>query len=311
MRSMCWLGIGILVAGILAGCSATGLISSNTTDVVASAAPPTAPSAAQAPAAGFGRGQRGPERIQYVDTETGRWMIHDESRTAPPIITPGETAAQAPSDAIVLFDGMAASMANWTDTRGNASKWVCRDGYIESVRGAGFIQTKQPFGSCQLHIEFATPSTVTGTSQGRGNSGIFLQGEFEVQVLDSYDNKTYPDGQCGALYGRAVPLVNACRKPGEWQMYDIIYHRPLFDKDGKVTRKPTFTIFQNGVLIQDHIELPGGTQWVSGHVISDFRKIEDKAPIQLQDHSNPVRYRNIWLRELTEHTPDGPTSYQK
>ncbi len=309
MRSVGWLTIGILAAAVLAGCSATNSMNSNAGDIVTPAAP--APAAAQPPAPGFGRGQRGPERIQYVDTETGRWMIHDESRTAPPIITPGQTPAQPPSDAIVLFDGTEASLANWTDTRGNPSRWICRDGYIESVRGAGFIQTKQPFGSCQLHIEFATPSTVTGTSQGRGNSGIFLQGEFEVQVLDSYDNKTYPDGQCGALYGRAVPLVNACRKPGEWQTFDIVYHRPLFDKDGKVTRKPTFTIFQNGVLIQDHVELPGGTQWVSSHVISDFRKIEDKAPIQLQDHNNPVRYRNIWLRELTEHTPDGPTSYQK
>ncbi len=239
---------------------------------------------------------------QYVDTPTGRWMVHDESRPAPPIITPGARRASPPSDAIVLFDGTAASMANWTDTtkEKNPSKWVVGDGYMESVKGAGYIQTRQEFGSCQLHVEFTTPEKVQGTSQGRGNSGVFLQGQYEVQVLDSYENKTYPDGQCGALYGRAVPLVNTCRKPGEWQSYDIIYHRPTFNKNGKVTRKATFTVFQNGVLIQDHVELTGGTGWINGHAVTDYKPHGDKGPIQLQDHGNPVRYRNIWVRDLKD-----------
>jgi hypothetical protein len=238
--------------------------------------------------------------VQYVDTPTGRWMVHDENRPAPPIITPGATCGERPSDAIMLFDGTQVSMANWTDTKKQPSKWIVGDGYMEPVKGAGYIQTKQEFGSCQLHVEFATPSKVEGTGQGRGNSGVFLQGQYEIQVLDSYDNKTYPDGQCGALYGRAVPLVNACRKPGEWQSYDIIYHRPLFDKDGKVTRKATFTVFQNGVLIQDHVVLEGGTGWINAHAVTEYKPHGDKGPIQLQDHGNPVRYRNIWVRELKD-----------
>jgi hypothetical protein len=249
--------------------------------------------------------EKKPVPIQYVDTPSGRWMVHDESRPAPPVITPGtfsttRRVGQAPSDAVVLFDGTDESMKNWTDTKGNPSKWIVSEGYMESVKGAGYIQTKEGFGSCQLHVEFATPSNVQGTSQGRGNSGVFLQGEYEIQVLDSYENKTYPDGQCAALYGRSVPLVNACRKPGEWQTYDVVYHRPLFDKDGKVTRKPTFTIFQNGTLVQDHVALEGGTGWINAHAVTSFRPLKDKGPLQLQDHGNPVRYRNIWVRPLQD-----------
>ncbi len=246
-----------------------------------------------------------PPRIEYIDTPSGRWRIHDMNRPAPPVITPGTFSSarrvgQAPSDAVVLFDGTQESMKNWTDTKGAPSKWVVGEGYMESVKGAGYIQTKDSFGSCQLHVEFATPEKVQGTSQGRGNSGVFLQGEFEIQVLDSYENKTYPDGQCSALYGRSVPLVNACRKPGEWQTYDIIFHRAVFGKNGKIVTKPTFTVIQNGVLVQDHVALEGGTQWNGPHAISPFRPIPDKGPIQLQDHGNPVRYRNIWVRPLQD-----------
>ena len=249
--------------------------------------------------------EKKPVKIQYVDTPSGRWMIHDESRPAPPVITPGTFSSarrvgQAPSDAVILFDGTDESMKNWTDTKGNASKWIVSEGYMESVKGAGPIQTKEGFGSCQLHVEFATPATVQGNSQGRGNSGVFLQGEYEVQVLDSYENKTYPDGQCSALYGRSVPLVNACRKPGEWQTYDIVYHSAIFGKNGKITRKPTFTVIQNGVLVQDHVTLEGGTGWDGPHAISGFKPIPDKGPVQLQDHGNPVRYRNIWIRPLAD-----------
>ena len=232
------------------------------------------------------------EKLQYVQTDTGRWLIHDMNRPAPPVISAGEI----PSDAIVLFDGK--NLSQWTDTKGNPSKWIVGDGYMEAVKDSGYIQTKQKFGSCQLHVEFATPSKVTGTSQGRGNSGVFLMA-YEVQVLDSYDNKTYPDGQCSALYGRAVPLVNACRKPGEWQSYDIIFHRPIF-KGNKVVRKATFTVLQNGVLVQDHVELQGGTGWKGPHAISDYEPHADKMPIQLQDHGNPVRFRNVWVRGLAD-----------
>jgi hypothetical protein len=281
--------VGVALLGLVTGCATN----EGTKAKPAKAQPAQAAPAEQKP------------RIEYVETPSGRWMVHDENRPAPPVITPGTFSStrrvgQPPSDAIVLFDGTEASMKNWTDTKGNPSKWVVGEGYMESVKGAGYIQTKESFGSCQLHVEFATPEKVEGTSQGRGNSGVFLQGEYEIQVLDSYENKTYPDGQCSALYGRSVPLVNACRKPGEWQSYDIIFHRAHFGKDGKIVTKPTFTVFQNGVLVQDHVTLEGGTQWNGPHAISPFRAIPDKGPIQLQDHGNPVRYRNIWIRPLQD-----------
>jgi hypothetical protein len=283
MKKMLLLAVAISVLGIVAGCATKDAAK---TEPVKVETPPAEPK----------------PLTQYVDTPTGRWMVHDEARPAPLIITPGTECGTAPSDAVALFDGTEASMANWTDTKGNPSKWVVADGYMESVKGAGYIQTKGQFGSCQLHVEFATPSNVkeSDRGQGRGNSGVFLHGQYEIQVLDSFENKTYPDGQCGALYGRAVPLVNTCRKPGDWQSYDIIYHRPTFDKNGNVTRKATFTIFQNGVLIQDHVELTGGTNWINPHAVTDYKAHGDAGPIQLQDHGNPVRYRNIWVRELKD-----------
>ena len=235
-------------------------------------------------------------------------MVHETDETKqpqPPVITPGTSSCcgkvgTAPSDAVVLFDGSAASFDNWTDTKGGKTKWLLRDGTLESVKKAGLIRTKQEFGSCQLHVEWAAPSTVKGNSQGRGNSGVFLMGIYEVQVLDCYNNKTYPDGQTAALYGRSKPLVNACRKPGEWQTYDIIFHRPLFDGTGKVTRKATFTILHNGVLVQDHVFLSGGTGWRGWHSISEYAPHGDKGPIMLQDHGNPVHFRNIWIRPLED-----------
>ena len=239
---------------------------------------------------------------QYVETPSGRWMVHDETRPAPPVVTPGvcgqQTPAPPPSDAVVLFDGK--DLSNWVDTKGEPSKWVVRDGYMESVKGAGYIRSKQEFGSVQLHVEFATPSTVVGTGQGRGNSGVFLQGKYEVQVLDSYENTTYPDGQVGALYGRAVPLANASCKPGQWQTYDIVYHRPTFDASGKVARKAVFTVVHNGVLIQDHVTLEGGTDWLGPHAVSEYAPHPDKGPVMFQDHNNPVRFRNVWVRELKD-----------
>jgi len=238
--------------------------------------------------------KKGPLR-QYVETDTGRWLIHDVNRPVPPKVGPGEV----PSDAVKLFAGANANLSGWTDTKGGKSKWTVGDGYMESVKGAGYIQTKQEFGSCQLHVEFATPSTVKGSGQGRGNSGVFLMGIYEIQVLDSYGNHTYPDGQCSALYGRNVPLANASAKPGEWQSYDIIFHRPVFKGD-KVVKKATFTVLHNGVLVHDHVVLEGGTGWKGPHAISDYAPHPGSGPISLQDHGNPVRYRNIWVRELAD-----------
>lgn len=230
--------------------------------------------------------------------------VHETDTTKqplPPVVTPGDKPGAPPSDAVVLFDGTADSFkANWTDTKGGPSKWKVVDGAMESVRGAGYVQSKEKFGSCQLHIEWASPSKVQGNGQGRGNSGVFLMGTYEVQVLDSYENQTYADGQAGALYGRSKPLVNASRKPGEWQSYDIIFHRPLFDKDGKVTRRATFTVLHNGVLIQDHTVLSGGTGWRGPHAATDYKAHPDKLPISMQDHGNPVRFRNVWVRPLKD-----------
>jgi hypothetical protein len=221
----------------------------------------------------------------------------------PPVVTPGKDAGfcAPPSDAVVLFDGSEKSLkANWTDTQGKPSQWKIVDGALESVKRAGYIQTKDNFGSCQLHVEWAAPVNVSGDGQGRGNSGVFLMNTYEVQVLDSFENQTYADGQAAALYGRSKPLANASRKPGEWQSYDIIFHRPVFDDKGKVVRRATFTVLHNGVLVQDHTALTGGTGWMGPHAVSDYNAHPDKLPISLQDHGNPVRFRNIWIRELKD-----------
>ena len=230
--------------------------------------------------------------------------VHETDTTKQPlpkVVTPGAAVGAPPSDAVVLFDGSEKSFKeNWSDTKGGASKWKTVDGAMESVRGAGYIQSKAKFGSCQLHIEWASPAQVKGNGQGRGNSGVFLMGNYEIQVLDSFKNQTYADGQAGALYGRSKPLVNASRGPGEWQTYDVIFHRPLFDKDGKVTRRATFTVLHNGILIQDHTVLSGGTGWQGPHAASEYKAHADKLPISMQDHGNPVRFRNVWVRELKD-----------
>ncbi|HUW62380.1 MAG TPA: DUF1080 domain-containing protein [Candidatus Bathyarchaeia archaeon] len=232
-------------------------------------------------------------------------MVHETDpalQPPPPVVTPGTESSQekpgvAPSDAVVLFDGK--DLANWTSTSGAPTKWIVTEGAMSPTKKSGMVQSKQEFGSCQLHVEFATPKQVEGDSQGRGNSGVFLMGKYEVQVLDSYENATYPDGQAAALYGRAKPLVNACRKPGEWQSYDIIFHRPIFE-NGEVIKRATFTILHNGVVVQDHTELSGGTDWRGGHAISNYEPHADKGPIRFQDHGNPVLFRNVWVRELQD-----------
>jgi len=212
------------------------------------------------------------------------------------IIKPGATASDAPSDAIILFDGTDINK-EWEDTKGNPTKWIVKDGTIISVKGAGYIKTKRKFSSFQLHIEWKTPSEVTGDSQGRGNSGVFLQERYEVQVLDSYNNKTYRHGQAGAIYKQYAPLVNASRGPGEWQTYDIIYTAPTFNRDSiSFFTPPRVTVIHNGVLIQNNVSIMGPTDYVN--IPQANIKAHGPACLELQDHGNPVAYKNIWIREL-------------
>ncbi len=204
----------------------------------------------------------------------------------PPSVTPG-TAGQAPSDAVVLFDGQ--DMSQWK----GADQWKVAEGYVTA--GPGAIESKQSFGDCQLHLEWASAEPVAGSGQGRSNSGVFLMGIYEVQVLDSFNNKTYFDGQCGAIYKQHPPLVNASLPPGQWQTYDIIWKAPRFDRDGKLTQPAFITVLHNGVLIQNHFQLEGDTPF---HRPPQYQPHGDKGPIGLQYHGNPVRFRNIWVREL-------------
>jgi hypothetical protein len=210
----------------------------------------------------------------------------------PPVVTPGERTA-APADALVLFDGT--SLDEWTNAQGNAAGWTVADGCMTVKPGSGAIRTKRGFGDCQLHVEWRTPAEVSGDGQGRGNSGIFLQDRYEVQVLDSYENVTYPNGQAGSIYKQSIPLVNACRKPGEWQVYDIIYMAPRFSENGRVAVPATITVLHNGILIQNHVEIRGTTPFIG---LPEYISHGLKEPISLQDHDNPVSYRNIWIREL-------------
>ena len=221
--------------------------------------------------------------------------VHDPQRPHPPVVTPAAQVGGAPSDAIVLFDGKLVNgdaLSQWQSAKGN---WKVGDGYFEVAPGAGDLATKQKFGDVQLHIEWAAPAEIRGTSQNRGNSGIYLQGRYEIQVLDSYQNVTYADGQASAVYGQYPPLVNASLPPGQWQTYDIIFHGPRFDKDGNVTRKARVTVFHNGVLTQDNVEPTGPT---AHKARPPYKPTPEKLPLSLQDHNHPVRYRNIWVREL-------------
>ncbi len=224
-----------------------------------------------------------------------QWAIHDPDRPLPPVVTPGSPLPPVlpPSDAIVLFDG--SNLFNWVDTKGQPARWKVENGYMEVVPGTGNIQTKLGFGSCQLHIEWMAPYPPKGSGQDRGNSGVFLMGLYEVQVLDSYENKTYADGMAGAIYGQFPPLVNACRKPGEWQSYDIVFIAPEFDSSGQLVRPARMTVFHNGILIHHDVELTGPT---AHKARPPYRAHAPKLPLMLQDHSHPVRFRNIWLREL-------------
>jgi len=206
----------------------------------------------------------------------------------PRVIDPGPP----PSDAIVLFDGK--DLSQWTAGNGGPAKWEVKNGEM-TVNQTGSISTTNSFGDCQLHVEWAAPAEVKGNGQERGNSGIILQKRYEVQVLDSYGNKTYFNGQAGAVYSQYAPLVNACRKPGEWQTYDIIFHAPRFDDQGALLKPGTVTLLHNGVLVQDNVEVKGPT---SGRPPPKYKAHPLKQPLILQDHHAPVRFRNIWIREL-------------
>ncbi len=227
--------------------------------------------------------------------EMQKWPIHDQSRPMPRVVDPGPAPAPAPvpSDAIVLFGGK--DLSEWTTSKGAPAKWAVRDGYMEVVKDTGSIRTKRGFGDCQLHVEWATPSPAVGEDQDRGNSGVFLMDLYEVQVLDSYNSKTYADGMAAAIYGQYPPLVNASRRPGEWQTYDIFFHAPRFDPAGTLTSPARMTVVHNGVLVQDNEELTGPT---AHKARPPYKAHADKLPISLQDHGHPVRYRNIWIREL-------------
>jgi hypothetical protein len=223
----------------------------------------------------------------------------------PKLVDPGPPGG-VPADAIVLFDGK--DMSAWK----GADDWPIKDGAVTVKRGPksnlGYAETKQAFGDCQLHIEFCEPEVVRGSGQGRGNSGVFLMGKYELQVLDSYNNPTYYDGQCGAMYKQHPPLVNVSRKPGEWQTYDVVWEAPKFE-EGKVVKPAFITVLQNGVVVQAHQPLEGSTMY--DHP-PHYEPHAAKEPLRLQDHGNPVQFRNIWIRELTpiNYSMEGKPAYQ-
>ena len=211
----------------------------------------------------------------------------------PEIVTPGNLYSP-PSDAIVLFDGT--DLSQWSSAAsGEESEWILNDDGAMTVKKGSGIETKEEFGSVQLHIEWKTPAEIEGEGQGRGNSGIYFQKEYEIQILDSYENVTYSNGQAASVYKQSIPLVNASRPPGEWQIYDIIFNEPVYDDQGFRLKKGTFTVFHNGVLVQNNVEIQGTTEHTGK---PKLRNIKTPKKLYLQDHSNPVSFRNIWLRKL-------------
>ncbi len=240
---------------------------------------------------------RTPRDDGFTDTPMqpgGRWHVHDPARPRPPIVTPGAGPGTAPSDAIVLFDGRNLSQWAHRDAKGavSDSTWAVRDGYFET--GKGSLQTRDSFGDVQLHVEWSAPAIVAGHSQDRGNSGVFLMGQYEIQVLDRFNNPTYADGQAAAMYGQWPPLANVARKPGEWQTYDIVFEAPRFENGALV--KPAFqTVFWNGVIVHNRKEAIGATVYRN---VAKYTPHAAELPLMIQDHANPVRFRNIWIRRL-------------
>ena len=233
-----------------------------------------------------------PQKMKPEETEV--WT------PVPPIVS--APAGKAPSDAVVLFDGT--SLASWEPVKKDSKGWVIEDGALVVVPKSGYLQTKAAFGDIQLHIEFREPSVVKGKGQGRGNSGVFFMGLYELQVLDSYDNPTYVNGQAGSFYKQHAPLVNASRAPGEWQSYDAVFFAPRFAADGSVTSPAHATVFHNGVLVQYDVVLRGPTEYIG---IPHYAPHAAKLPLQLQDHGDRVAFRNIWVREIALPSPTKAT----
>ena len=225
--------------------------------------------------------------------KTGDPALSEIWSPVPKVIAAGKTPGDAPSDAIVLFNGK--DLASWVLKDGKPAGWTVDNGVLTVNPRTGDIQTKQGFGDCQLHIEWRTPSVVSGTGQGRGNSGIFLMGRYELQVLDSYNNSTYSNGQAGSVYKQHIPMVNVSRAPGDWQTYDVIFIAPQFYEGGALKSAARMTVLHNGVLIQNNVSLWGSMSFIG---IPEYQKHNVKEPIILQDHHNPVSFRNIWIREL-------------
>ena len=228
-----------------------------------------------------------------------QWVQHDRNAPQPPVVTPGGEVRKSGRENLRPTPLFFSTAKIWR--AGNRSKaglpyGKLETGYFEVAPRTGDIKTKQAFGDCQLHVEWASPNPPHGQDQDRGNSGVYLMSLYEVQVLDSYQSGTYPDGQAAAIYGQYAPLVNACRPPGQWQSYDIVFHGPRFDAAGKVVRPATYTVLHNGVLVQDHVTVLGLTD--GEH--EAYKQTPTKLPLKLQDHNHPVRFRNIWIRELAE-----------
>jgi hypothetical protein len=248
----------------------------------------------------LGIGQDKP-KLGFKDTPMlpgDKWHVHDGDRPQPPVITPGtcsteDVPGQAPSDAVVLFDGK--DLSHWRNHRGGPAEWEVKDSAIAIKPGKGTIQSQEEFGDCQIHLEFASPVPARGRDQDRGNSGVLIFGRYEVQVLDSYGNLTYPDGQAAAIYGQYPPLVNACRPPGQWQSFDIIFTAPRFTPDGTLEAPAFETVLHNGVLVHNHTAVIGPMAY---RTIAKYTPHGPKGPIVLQDHGHPVRFRNIWVREI-------------
>lgn len=237
----------------------------------------------------------------FTDTPkqpNGIWHVHDPNRPLPKVITPSEQFSQlatAPSDATVLFDGK--DFSKWTSGRGEV-KWKLENGYMETTR-SGRIRTKDEFGDFQLHLEFATPSKVEGNGQGRGNNGVNIFGRYEIQILDSYNNPTYADGMVASMYGQNPPLRNASKPPGKWQTYDIIFEGPRWDENDKLTKRAHITVIHNGVVVHHRKDFYGNTPY---RALGNYDK--PHAPtgyLELYEHGNPVRFRNIWVRPLGDY----------
>ena len=239
--------------------------------------------------------------LGYDDTPVipgSTYKVHDGTRPQPRIVTPGTASTQdqpglPPSDAVILFDGT--GLSGWEGREGSPAQWKLEGGFMEVVPKTGSIKTREHFGDCQLHLEWAAPTVVKGDSQGRGNSGVFLMGLYEIQVLDCFDNPTYADGTTAGIYGQYPPLVNACRKPGQWQTYDIIWLGPRFDGD-RLVRPARVTVIHNGLVVHHDQEIQGPTRH---RQLAEYKPQPETGPLELQDHGDLVRYRNIWYRPLT------------